>query len=91
MHVEAALSQVYEEPLHAAMSLAHCALQLAPSAVVGLKLPPAAQPTSKTRIDRASGRMIESPELWCGSLPLALGRDRVVIVFIDPVVGDVRP
>jgi hypothetical protein len=47
IQVDAALSQVYEEPLHVAMSFAHCALQVAPSAVVGLKLLPAAQPPRK--------------------------------------------
>jgi hypothetical protein len=50
MHVEAALSQVYDEARHDAMSLAHWALQLAPSGVVGLKLLPAAQPTRRAEI-----------------------------------------
>jgi hypothetical protein len=51
IHVAAALSQVYEEPLHMAISFAHCALQFAPSAVVGLKLLPAAQPATRRPMD----------------------------------------
>jgi hypothetical protein len=51
MQVAAALSQVYEEPWHMAMSFAHRALQFAPSAVVGLKLLPAAQPVTRMLMD----------------------------------------
>ena len=44
MQVDTALSHVYEDPLHMAISLPHFALQLAPSTVVGLKLLPVAHP-----------------------------------------------